>query len=44
MILKLYLGFLISWTAVSAAQSPQAGSNAAASDQLRLQWQFDTKG
>ena len=42
MILKLYLGFTIFWTAISPAQSPQAG--AAVSDQLRLQWQFDTKG
>jgi hypothetical protein len=42
MMMKLCLGFTIFWTAISPAQSPQA--NAEVAEQLRLQWQFDTKG
>jgi hypothetical protein len=42
MTLKLFLCFIISWAAITPAQSPQA--DAAASVQSRLQWQFDTKG
>jgi hypothetical protein len=41
-MMKLYFGFTIFWTAVLSAQSPQ--TNATGSEQLRLQWQFNTKG
>lgn len=42
MTMKLFLGFTIFLATVAAAQSPQAYPPA--SEQLRLQWQFDTKG
>jgi hypothetical protein len=42
MTMKFFLSFTIFFTTVATAQPPQAG--APDSDQLRLQWQLDTKG